>query len=84
MYIDMHMHTLYICKYDKISVLLFPGGIVCIVTRMENFRNLEEYKYSFFPLCDKLENDGKWKKIDCSSCPFWESVEGVQVVYKKL
>ncbi|XP_048766769.2 methyltransferase-like protein 27 [Ostrea edulis] len=58
------------------------GGVVCIVTRMEHLRNLKEYKDSFFPLCDQLEKDGKWKKIACSSCPFWNTVEGVQIMYR--
>ena len=60
----------------------FLGGIVCIVARMESLTNLDEYKDTFFPLCDQLEKDGRWKKIECSSCPYWQKVEGAQVIYQ--
>ena len=60
----------------------FLGGIVCIVARMESLTNLDEYKDTFFPLCDQLEKDGRWNKIECSSCPYWQKVEGAQVIYQ--
>jgi hypothetical protein len=67
----------------NLTVLLIPGGIACIVTRQVHLHNLEEYKDSFFPLCDQLEKEGKWKKIECSSCPCWDTVDGVSIIYKK-
>ncbi|XP_061195921.1 methyltransferase-like protein 27 [Saccostrea echinata] len=66
----------------EIIRLVKPGGIVCIVARMESLSNLDKYKDSFFPLCQKLEEEQKWRKIDCSSCPYWSKIEGVQIVYR--
>ncbi|XP_034332750.2 methyltransferase-like protein 27 [Magallana gigas] len=62
--------------------LLKSGGIICIVARMEGFYKFEEYKDSFFPLCDKLEKDGKWQKIECSECPYWNTLKGITFLYK--
>lgn len=70
-------------KYSEyLNFFLLLGGIVCIVARMESLTNLEEYKDTFFPLCDQLEKEGRWQKIDSSSCPYWQKVEGAQVLYK--
>lgn len=49
---------------------------------MESLSNLDKYKDSFFPLCDDLEKAGKWTKIECSPCPYWNRIQGVQLVYK--
>lgn len=32
-------------------------------------------------LCDKLEKDRKGQKIECSSCSFWNIVEGLKILY---
>lgn len=62
--------------------IFFLGGIVCIVARMESLSNLDKYKDSFFPLCNDLEKAGKWTKIECSPCPYWNRIQGVQLVYR--
>ena len=70
--------------YDVLYIVLFifPGGIVCIVARMESLSNLDKYKDSFFPLCNDLENAGKWQKIECCPCPYWGKIQGYQLLYR--
>lgn len=67
---------------EEMIRLVKSGGILCIVAHMEGFYELEEYKDSFFPLCDQLEKDGKWQKIECSECPFWSDVKGLKFLYR--
>ena len=61
---------------------IFTGGYICIVSRMENFKIVSEYKDSFFPLCYKLESEGKWRKVDCSTCAYLPNIEGVKIIYQ--
>ena len=69
-------------KHLYIVLFIFPGGIVCIVARMESLSNLDKYKDSFFPLCNDLENAGKWQKIECCPCPYWGKIQGYQLLYR--
>ncbi|KAK3088380.1 hypothetical protein FSP39_018440 [Pinctada imbricata] len=62
--------------------LVKPGGYVCIVTRMENFRIVDEYKDKFFPMCDSLEKAGKWTMKKRDPCPYLEGIQGVCICYQ--
>lgn len=50
------------------------GGIVCIVVWMESLFNLDKYKDFFFLLCDDFEKVGKWIKIECLLCLYWNRI----------
>lgn len=79
------LHATNTCSTPLVTIFFFKfvlGGIVCIVARMESLSNLDKYKDSFFPLCDDLEKAGKWTKIECSPCPYWNRIQGVQLVYR--
>ncbi|KAK3090573.1 hypothetical protein FSP39_012776, partial [Pinctada imbricata] len=62
--------------------LVKSGGYVCIVTRRENFERMVDYKDTFFPMCDRIETDGKWRKVVNESCPFFPGVEGICLCYQ--
>ena len=60
----------------------FTGGFICIVARMETIKKSDEYKNSFFPMCDKLETDGKWSRVKRESCSYMAGVEGICICYR--
>jgi len=40
------------------------GGHIVIVTRAAHVTNVEQYRDKLEPLMDKLEREGKWKKVE--------------------
>ena len=61
---------------------LITGGIICIVNRRSPFLQFPEYVDNFFPLCDQLEQEGKWKKeqITTFSRSMGEA-DGICIIY---
>lgn len=40
-----------------------PGGLVVIVTRLENLQTTADYKDKLEPHMDELEKKGSWRKV---------------------
>ncbi|CAG2232496.1 unnamed protein product [Mytilus edulis] len=73
------------CTYFTSKPLLFsnPGGIICIVNRRSPFCESPDYVNKFFPLCDQLEQEGKWKKEEITTFNgFIENADRIIIVYR--
>ena len=46
------------------TLCLYLGGHIAIATRLAYVSNIDEYKDKLEPLMDKLEQQGKWKKVE--------------------
>ncbi|XP_063408715.1 methyltransferase-like protein 27 [Mytilus trossulus] len=72
--------------YDAIIEMIRitkPGGIICIVNRRSPFYESPDYEDKFFPLCDRLEKEGKWKKEEITTFNgFIENADGIIIVYR--
>ena len=69
-------------EFDRTLFFSSIGGYVCIVSRMEVIMKGTGYKDVFFPFCDKLEKDGKWKQVKRDSCPYMTGIEGICICYR--
>ncbi|KAL3836906.1 hypothetical protein ACJMK2_022312 [Sinanodonta woodiana] len=60
-----------------------PGGVICLVTREEHLRAVEEYRNRLEPLMQTLEEQGKWKRVCRQIFPgFFLDKEGILWKYK--
>lgn len=41
-----------------------PGGVIVLVTREQHLQTVDEYRDRLEPLMDRLEAEGKWKKLE--------------------
>ncbi|XP_063409846.1 methyltransferase-like protein 27 isoform X2 [Mytilus trossulus] len=72
--------------YDAIIEMIRitkPGGVICISNRRSPFYESPDYVDKFFPLCDQLEQEGKWKKEEITTYKgFMENADGIIIVYR--
>jgi len=66
-------------------ILLFSTeGHIVIVLRNSNYQ-LPEYQQNFKTLCEKLEHDGKIRKIAVETFPgYHPGIEGIVLHYQKI
>jgi hypothetical protein len=61
---------------------LNTGGIIGIVNRRSPFLQFPDYVDNFFPLCDQLEQEGKWKKEQITTFSrFMGEADGICIMY---
>ena len=51
--------VIYIYLYHTVT-----GGHIVIVTRFKHLQTVDDYRGRLEPLMDKLEAEGKWKKVE--------------------
>lgn len=67
------------------SLSVFSGGLILICTRLEYLETVPEYKDRLEPLMDKLEQEGKWKKVARIIEPnYYQEKEGITWKYEVL
>jgi hypothetical protein len=58
------------------------GSIIGIVNRRSPFLQFPDYVDNFFPLCDQLEQEGKWKKEQITTFSrFMGEADGICIMY---
>ena len=58
------------------------GSIIGIVNRRSPFLQFPEYVDNFFPLCDQLEQEGKWKEEQITTFSrFMGEADGICIIY---
>ena len=77
------LYALYLLFLSWLCFYLITGGIICIVNRRSPFLQLPEYVDNFFPLCDQLEQEGKWKKEEITTFSgFMGEADGIGIIYR--
>jgi hypothetical protein len=78
------LYALYLLFLSWLCFYLITGGIICIVNRRLPFLQLSEYVDNFFPLCDQLEQEGKWwKKEEITIFSrFMGEADGICIIYR--
>ena len=65
--------------------VVLVGGFIVIVTRLEFLCTVSEYKDRLEPLMEKLEKEGKWKKIARIIEPdYFLEKNGISWIYQVL
>lgn len=74
----------YLWVHNSYFKSFLSGGIICLSCRIEHLREALEYA-KFFPLCDQMERDGKWRKEEVTTYNgYLKNVDGVIIVYRVL
>ena len=73
-------YALYLLFLSWLCLYLITGGIV---NRRSPFLQLPEYVDNFFPLCDQLEQEGRWKKEEITTFSrFMGEADGICIIYR--
>ena len=76
---------LFFCLSSDKPLMFIVGGRIVLVTREQHLRTVAEYNNRLEPLMDRLEAEGKWKKIERKIFKgFFLDKEGIMWKYQVL